>query len=167
MQSDTGEWSVLLMLDLIYSFWLLTITSCSIGWNTWLVYQDLLWNGISSYLSEWSFSVAAAKFIPYQWCATRVCFGAFLVSFISAFISAPFFILNSYKDMSYHCYADDIQFPVNHMMFLRYRSCWGGRALVCSYFYHLKNIAKLSPFVSCSEMEMIIDFFYLITSRWL
>jgi len=37
------------------------------------------------------------------------------------------------------------------------------KSLVCSCFYHLKNIAKLSPIVSRSEMEMIIHAF--ISSR--
>ena len=33
------------------------------------------------------------------------------------------------------------------------------KSLVCSCFYHLKNIAKLSPIVSRSEMDMIIHAF--------
>lgn len=58
MQSNEGECSVFLMLDLT-SLIMVTIIFCLIGWITWRLYLDLLWSSLHhiclNYASLWLF----------------------------------------------------------------------------------------------------------------
>uniref|UniRef100_A0A8C6VWU7 Reverse transcriptase domain-containing protein n=1 Tax=Nothobranchius furzeri TaxID=105023 RepID=A0A8C6VWU7_NOTFU len=231
--SDAGDCSVLVLLDLTAAFDTVDHHLLLERLRDWVGLSGSALEWFSSYLSERSFSVAISKFRSSTTSLTHgVPQGSVLgpLLFLLYLLSLQH-ILSSFKGISYHLYADDIQLYISfkpHEMsklqllhtcldsiktwmagsFLqlnedkteiricapdklvpKVRDSLGQLAshtkpsvrnlgvtfdpgltldshvssLVGSSFFHLRNIAKLSPILSRSELETVIHSF--ISSR--
>uniref|UniRef100_A0A8C6Q7R0 Reverse transcriptase domain-containing protein n=1 Tax=Nothobranchius furzeri TaxID=105023 RepID=A0A8C6Q7R0_NOTFU len=231
--SDAGDCSVLVLLDLTAAFDTVDHHLLLERPRDWVGLSGTALEWISSYLSERSFSVAVSKFRSSTTSLTHgVPQGSVLGPLLFPLYLLPLqHILSSFKGISYHLYADDIQLYISfkpHEMsklqllhtcldsikiwmagsFLqlnedkteilicapdklvpKVRDSLGQLAshtkpsvrnlgvtfdpaltldshvssLVRSSFFHLRNIAKLSPILSRSELETVIHTF--ISSR--
>uniref|UniRef100_A0A8C6PV72 Reverse transcriptase domain-containing protein n=1 Tax=Nothobranchius furzeri TaxID=105023 RepID=A0A8C6PV72_NOTFU len=231
-RSDAGDCSVLVLLDLTAAFDTVDHHLLLERLRDWVGLSGTALEWFSSYLSERSFSVVVSKFRSSTTSLTHgVPQGSVLGPLLFLLYLLPLQqILSSFKGISYHLYADDIQlyisFKAHEMSKLQmlhtcldYQNLDGGNSLqlnedkteilICapeklvpkvrdsigqlashikpsvrnlgvtfepaltldshdsflvrSSFFHLRNIAKLSPILSRSELETVIHTF--ISSR--
>uniref|UniRef100_A0A669CLJ3 Reverse transcriptase domain-containing protein n=1 Tax=Oreochromis niloticus TaxID=8128 RepID=A0A669CLJ3_ORENI len=229
MRCDAGECSVLLMLDLTSAFDTVDHHILLDRLRHWVGISGVALDWFESYLHKRSFSVATSK---YSSSSTFLAYGVPQGSVLGPLLFLLYLLplqhlLSTFKDISYHCYADDIQLYISfkphdvsklqilHRCIESIR-CWMAgnflqlneektevlvcapknfvpsvlenlgplatfarpsirslgvsidsaltldahvKSLVRSCFYHLRNIAKLSPIVSRSKLEIVIHAF--------
>uniref|UniRef100_A0A8C6KL48 Reverse transcriptase domain-containing protein n=1 Tax=Nothobranchius furzeri TaxID=105023 RepID=A0A8C6KL48_NOTFU len=202
--SDAGDCSVLVLLDLTAAFDTVDHHLLLERLRDWVGLSGSALEWFSSYLSEISFSVAVSKFRSSTTSLTHgVPQGSVLGPLLFLLYLLPLqHILSSFKGISYHLYADDIQLYISfkphemsklqllHTCLDSIKTWMVGQlashtkpsvrnlgvtfdpaltldshvsSLVCSSFFHLRNVAKLSPILSRSELETVLHSF--ISSR--
>lgn len=115
MKRDAGEYSVLVLLDLSAAFDTVDHNILIDRLRTWVGISGSALDWFRSYLSDRSFSVAADSFTSSS--AVLSCGvpqGSVLGPILFTLYLLPLRdILGTFKEVSYHCYADDIQLYIS------------------------------------------------------